>query len=646
MVNTPQGREHIFFGPLPAALVAGIVLGGLLLGFIALNYGPSAYRSWSESRLLKRAHAMLVQQHFEEATQAAQQASQMRPDSLVAFKILAEATEKQNRTETVAWRAQIARLLPHDFDAQLNLASAALRFGQLDVARRALENVAPEDRDKPAFHVVAGWLARAQGNEVEVEQHFAAAVKREPANDLYQFNLAALQIRSDDAQKSASARATLERLTKSSDFRTGALRALLSDAVQQRDFERAGGFAQDLQMSQQVTFADYLLCLDFYRKLDEKKFTSLLQRVQPVATRNAGDLALLLDWMNQNGLAADTLKWIEKLPSEVTANPPPAIAIAEAFTELKNWSRLKRWTRSGSWGDADYIRLAYQANAARQSRLSAADAEFDSIWRSAERAAFDHPQRERDLARLAMKWNLVVEAEQLWLRVAKNVPYRREALDALVRIYRSSNNLPNLYRTMQRLHESSPTEPDAAANYARLALLLEQNGAEGHRIAKEAYERAPTDVNCAITYAFSLYGMGRTADGLKIIKKLPAEELRDPHAAAYVAVLLLDENQVDAAKEYIDIARRSPIFVEEKKLLDEAVNKIAAASSSAPSAVPAHSPAPPTSRSALDPLAPPTARSTESAATVSPNPATPAPTINTIPPPLPLPPTPTPPDEN
>src|SRR5476649_2201386 len=107
MVNTPQGREHIFFGPLPATLVVGIVLGGLLLGFLALNYGPRAYRTWSESRLLKRAQTMLVQQHFEEATQAAQQALQMRPDSLVAFKILAEATEKQNRAETVAWRAQI-----------------------------------------------------------------------------------------------------------------------------------------------------------------------------------------------------------------------------------------------------------------------------------------------------------------------------------------------------------------------------------------------------------------------------------------------------------------------------------------------------------------------------------------------------------
>jgi len=42
----------------------------------------------------------------------------------------------------------------------------------------------------------------------------------------------------------------------------------------------------------------------------------------------------------------------------------------------------------------------------------------------------------------------------------------------------------------------------------------------------------------------------------------------------FVAVLLIDENQFDAAKEYIAAARRGPIFVEEKKLLEEAIAKL------------------------------------------------------------------------
>jgi len=69
--------------------------------------------------------------------------------------------------------------------------------------------------------------------------------------------------------------------------------------------------------------------------------------------------------------------------------------------------------------------------------------------------------------------------------------------------------------------------PDRA-NYARLALLVDQNPAEGHRVAKEAYDRAPNDVNAAMTYAFSLYGLGRTADGIQIMKITARRRPRSP----------------------------------------------------------------------------------------------------------------------
>jgi tetratricopeptide (TPR) repeat protein len=107
----------------------------------------------------------LKQGNFNAANDTARQALQINRDSLAAYQILAEATEKQNRAETVVWRTQIARLQPRDIDSQLNLASAALRFGQLDAARKALDSVPKENRESAPYHVVAGWLARAQGDE-------------------------------------------------------------------------------------------------------------------------------------------------------------------------------------------------------------------------------------------------------------------------------------------------------------------------------------------------------------------------------------------------------------------------------------------------------------------------------------------------
>jgi Tfp pilus assembly protein PilF len=583
----PSFRLHL--PPVRVALYVAAAAAIVLLIIVFGTYGSKLYLGWHESRLLKRAGAMLEENDFVTANRLARQVLARHRDSLPAFYILAEATEKQNSEETVSWRAQIARLQPDNIDSQLNLASAALRFGQIDLARKTLERVAPRAQDQAAFHIVAGWLARAEGNLAEQEQQFDIAVNKDPKNDLYKFNLAALQIRSQDPEKSARARANLERLTQVTQFRTGALRALLNDAVDRNDLQNADRFAQQLQMSPQVSFGDYLLCLNFYRKLDAKKFDALLEKVKPVAARNADDLGLLMDWMNENGLASDVVKWMDKLPAAATAKPPAAIAIAAAFAEQRNWSRLRRWTRSESWGKEDYLRLAYQGFAARQSRQSSADAEFDTLWRAALHAAADQPEKEINLARLATKWNLPIESEALWLRLSHIPACRREALDALYKLYRANNDLKKLYDVLQRLHDASPNEIGITANLARLGLNIDQNTKQSQELARQAYERAPDDVSCAVTYAFSLYAQGRTTEGLEILQKLPPEALHESHAAVYTAVLLLDVNQTDGAKEYIQVAKRGPIYAEEKRVLDDELAKIAGVS---PSPTPSPSPSP------------------------------------------------------
>ncbi|CAA9225025.1 MAG: hypothetical protein AVDCRST_MAG42-1376 [uncultured Chthoniobacterales bacterium] len=596
-VQSVHGTSRRGISKASIAVYAASLVAGFLIAALLLTYAPRAYGTWRESRLVARANEMLQKQDLDGASAAAQQILQVRPDSVAAFHILADATEKQHRPETVAWRSQIARVLPQSLDAQLNLASAALRFGQLDTARRAVDNVAEPDRDKPAYHVVAGWLAKAQGNEKAVEDHFAAAVAKEPTSDLYQFNLAVLRIRSPEPQKYEEALNILERLRKVQGFRAGSLRALLTDAVQRDELERADILAQELQMHPQVTFADYLLALDFYRKLDLKKFDAVLEKVKPVAARDPGDLARLMDWMNKNGMAADVLKWSDKLPPEQTSTPPPAIAVAEAFAELKNWSRLKRWTRNTGWRDSEFLRLAFQAYSSRQMKQSGSESEFPALWKAAERAAAESPERELHLARLATKWELPAEAEQLWLRVAKHTPLRREALDALYRIYRAGNNTRQLLSIAKQLHESSPRESLLIANYARLALIVAPKTDEAQRKAKEAFDASPGNVRCAVTYAFALYASGRTAQGIEILQKVPRGELEDPHEAVIAAVLYVDDNQIDVAKEFIAAARTGALYPEEKKLLDEVGARTAMATT----------PLPAPGDGVIEPAAPPSA---------------------------------------
>ena len=554
-----------------------VAIVGLAIAFLAdvffVGYGSKLYENWRERRSLQKATTLLQEGKLSEAAQVAHELVGRHSDSLAALSILADTAERQNLEEAVALRERIARLLPGEPESQLNFASAALRFGKLDLAREALKRVSPEDRESAAFHVVAGWLAHAEGNFAEQEEQFASAVKKEPKNDLYHFNLAALQIRSKDIEKSKNARDTLERLSSIAAYRTGALRALLNDAVDRNDRVAADSFVQQLQMSPEATFGDYLLCLNFYRKLDEKKFRQLLEKVKPFAARNASDLASLMNWMNQNGLARDVVKWVDKLPASRLNVPPASVAVADAYATVKNWSRLKRWTRTGNWGDAEYMRLAYQAIAERHLRSASAsstNSEFEVLWQSAKELSADEPEREFTLARLATKWQLANQAEDLWMHVEENPTMRREALDNLRQLYRAADETTKLYAVLERLHESSPNEEAITADLARLGLNLGENTEKSHQLAKETYDRAPNDVDCAVTYAFSLHRLGRNAEALAIIQSLPPKQLLDAHAAVYIALVLAEGNRLEGAREYIAAAENGKLYSEEKKLLEEA----------------------------------------------------------------------------
>jgi hypothetical protein len=72
---------------------------------------------------------------------------------------------------------------------------------------------------------------------------------------------------------------------------------------------------------------------------------------------------------------------------------------------------------------------------------------------------------------------------------------------------------------------------------------------------------------------FALYSTGRTAEGLEILKKLPPDELRDPHSAVYAALLFDDDNQVELANQYIALAKAGSIYPEEKQLLEEIASR-------------------------------------------------------------------------
>jgi Flp pilus assembly protein TadD len=216
---------------------------------------------------------------------------------------------------------------------------------------------------------------------------------------------------------------------------------------------------------------------------------------------------------------------------------------------------------------------------------------FESLWQSAAELSGDDSERELTLARLATKWQLARQAEKIWVRVEENPTMRREALDNLRELYRARDETSELYAVLERLHESSPNETAITADLGRLGLNLGVNTERSHQFAKEAYDRSPNDVNCAVTYAYSLHRLGRTAEALAIIQDLPVEQLHDVHAAVYVALVLAGGNELEGAKDYITAGENGKLYPDEKKLLEEAKVKLIAASAT-PSPPPGATPSP------------------------------------------------------
>ena len=211
-----------------------------------------------------------------------------------------------------------------------------------------------------------------------------------------------------------------------------------------------------------------------------------------------------MGWMNANGMSAD----VPAVDGETAAEKKPLILRRRLkWQMLSVRKRIGRTSAAGPKARTTGANLNIYASPTRlmpDNDLDRRGLEAESLWHDAERACEENPEREIRLARLASKWNLPAQAEQLWLRVAHDPLSRREALDSLFLIYRTNNDLPNLYLTAMRLHETSPDEPLIAAEYARLSLLLDRNRDEGRRVAKQAFDQATTEPPCAVAQALFL----------------------------------------------------------------------------------------------------------------------------------------------
>jgi hypothetical protein len=540
---------------------------------IALAFGGyRAYGAWRERNLARQTREFFAHGDYQSAVLVARHLLQLNQNNVAACRVMAETAELSGRGEAISWRQRVVALEPNVLENTFALAATALRFGQIELARKVLEGVAPGTRNTVKYYQLAGGIAVMEKQPGAAEAHFSAALKIEPKNSQLALNLATVRLALPDVNTNEKARADLARLADEPAVRLEALRALAADALGHNSRNSAERWAAQLKSEKGATFSDALLYLEAVQGTEMARPAIL--DVQSSANKSSVAASTLITWMNRHAMATAAIEWGLTLPKQILDEQPVPLAIAESYSFLEDWKAMQAWVDGKNWGEYECFRLAVQSHAMH--RLGPADRpsmESDTVWHAALRAAQSRTERLAAIARLAEGWSYTEDAEEAWWIIANGNDNARVALDALQRLYKSKQNSHGLLRVAKRALELNPADLIAANNCASLGLLL-TGDTSARRLAAKLHRENPTNAVFSATYAFALHLAGKTGDALKVMGALKEAQLRYPVLAAYYFVMLVDDGQMERAHSFLSAANQAALLPEEQQLLTAATRKL------------------------------------------------------------------------
>ena len=545
---------------------AGLVIAGIAFG------GYRGYGVWRKSHLSKQSQDFFARGDYQSAVLVARRLLQRDPNNLPACRVMADTGELAGRSEALTWRERIVALEPNVPGNKVALAAAAMRFGQIGLARKVLDAIKTEANGSVKYHQLAGAIAVSDKNSTLAETHFANALQLEPNNQQLALNLAMVRLTSADPATKERARAELVKLAEQSALRLDALRALTSDALANNSLISAEKWAAHLKTEKSATFSDLLLYLEATHKTEEGQ--AALREAESHAAKSPAVASAFITWMNRRGMAHSALAWALGLPAEILHVQPVPLAVAEAYSFRQDWVGLQRWIEGKDWGSQEFLRLAVQSHALHH--LTPADhssMESQTAWSAALKATKSIPAHLAAIAQLAEGWGYADEAAEAWWLIANGSENAKEALTALQRLYKSKQKSHGLLRVAKRALELNPADLVAANNCASLGLLL-SGDSSARRLATKLHRENPDNAVFSTTYAFALFTEGRTTDALRMMETLKDAQLRHPAIAAYYFVMLVENGSMERAHLFLSAANRAQLLPEEQQLLTTATRKL------------------------------------------------------------------------
>lgn len=531
-------------------------------------YGLPRLRLYREQQYAQQALRMLAKGDFKRAMLRAQQVLSLNYSNAIATRVFADLADGFGSPHALYWRQRTLMLMP-DATNQIALASTALRVEEFPfpTAVKTLNAIEAAFQQTANYHRVAGALALKLAKLTEAEQHYAEALRLDPASPANRMSLAVVRLQSKNPKLITDSRTTLELLRTDRQLGLVATRSLVAESIDRGEFERAEYLSHQVLTNAQSSFSDRILHLAILNARHSTNFALFLAETEQRAKANAFHCGELAAWMNSSGHAQQALDWLESMPPQSTRQGLLPIAIADSYVALGKWKELQAYLERSPWTGLEHIRFAMMALAGTK---QSGDMRYSLGWQSAIRFASGSPAALNMLAKLFAAWGWKERTEDVLWHAAQKYPEQPWPLTSLNILYANQRDTVGMRRVAQAAFQRNPKDSLACNNYVMLSLLTGADVTKAHEHAAQLHATAPKNPVFASTYAFSLYVQGRAKDAVQTLRDLRLDQLDDPSLAAYYGIFLAAAGDKQTAQTYLAKSAKAFLLPEELVMVERA----------------------------------------------------------------------------
>ena len=553
-------------------IIGAIVVVALPSGYyLARHQALPAYRSWREAKLERMTKDFMATGDFDNALLTARQALRKNQRSLRHWRLAAAAAKAKDSPEVIYYQRNVAQL-ERSLDSQLELLRLSLKYGAYRDALDTLEKVAPGATNNPEFHRLASQTYLNVGRRVAAKVHLDSLISLQPGDHKARVDLLEIKLSEDAEGKDPTLRAELEVLAREPSLRSRVVGLLLKDAIGRQEKERAVDFALQLRRESPLSSEDQELVLAGLALGDAAQADGYRQQLQTQIKSDPPAVVALANYFRTTAMATEAQEWFESLEPEVRKNPTVQEAIAAAYLEWKDWTRLDRLIAGSHWGEREFMRHAYTAYSARKTERVA---EAGSAWRLAVIQAGDNTRATSELLTLVSRWGWQTEQYDLVWKLFALMPRNESISQQLIAWEHQQGRTANLNRIYARLVQFGGEDLMLKNNFAYTSLLLDANLSRAFEMARNNYRADPANPYYTTTQAFALYKQNKPEDALKLLETLRPSALSDPERTMFRALFRAGAGDAVGAADLLEGLKATRFLPEERQLMARAAGEVA-----------------------------------------------------------------------